>query len=111
MDQQLPHSEQLLLAEIQVLLAEKRTYYALLRSAIAIATLPLTVIVFLIATTKYHDLFNRPWLSTVVIIVLAAIVVTGISLGARANRKIKKLNGFVDKIKSENKRLAEIVLE
>lgn len=104
-------SEQLLLAETQVLLAEKRTYYALLRSAIAICTLPLTVIVFLIATAKSHGLFDNLWLSTVVVVVLAAICVTGVSLLARANRRIKRINHIVDKIKKENKRLAEIVLE
>jgi undecaprenyl pyrophosphate phosphatase UppP len=104
-------TEQLLLAEVQVLLAEKRTYYAMLRSAIAIATLPLTVIAFLIATVKYHQLFDNLWLSTVVIIVLSALTVVGISFIARANRRIRHINQMIEKIKSSNKRLAEIVLE
>ncbi len=104
-------SEQLLLAEIQVLLAEKRTYYAMLRSAIAISTLPLTVIAFLIATSHIHGLFDNLWLSTVVIIVLGAVSVIGISFIARSNRRIRKINSMVERIKRDNKRIAEIVLE
>lgn len=108
----MPHpTEQLLLAEMQVLLAEKRTYYAILRSAIAIFTLPLTVIAFLIATSKFHGLFDNPWLSTVVVGVLAIVSTTGLAALARSQRRISKINSMVEKIRSSNKRIAEIVLE
>lgn len=103
--------EQLLLNEVQVLLAEKRTYYALMRSALAIFTLPLTVIVFLIATAGFHGLFTRSWLSVTVLVVLLLVSFFGISMVARANEKIKKINQLINIIKSENKRIAEIVLE
>ncbi len=103
--------EQLLLNEIQVLLAEKRTYYALLRSAIAVVTLPLTVVVFLLATTDYHGLFLKPWVSYSIIIMLLIIALFGLLLMLRANRRISKIHVMIQTIKSQNKRIAEIVLE
>lgn len=103
--------EQLLLNEVQVLLAEKRTYYALLRSAIAVFTLPLSVVIFLIGTAHYHGLFNRSWVSMVVMVVLLLISFAGISMVIKANEKIKKIHRMIETIKSENKRLAEIVIE
>ena len=43
MDKETP-SEQLLLSEIQVLLAEKRTYYSILRTGLGVIVAPLTVL-------------------------------------------------------------------
>ncbi len=103
--------EQLLLNEVQVLLAEKRTYYALLRSALAIFTLPLTIIVFLIGTDNFHGLFLKPWLSITVMVVLLLISFAGISMVLRANEKIKMIHKLIGIIKSENKRIAEIVID
>lgn len=105
------HSEQLLLNEIQVLLAEKRTFYALLRSAIAIFTLPLTIIAFLLATAKYHGIFEKPWLSIVLVGVLILISLLGLSMILRANRHLKKVHNMIEKRRSENTRLSEIVIE
>lgn len=102
-------SEQLLLNEIQVLLAEKRTYYALLRSSVALVTLPLTVIVFLVSTNEYHGLFNFVWLMVLVVGVLVLISIIGISFFARAENRIKSIDKMIVTIKTENKRIAEII--
>jgi uncharacterized membrane protein YidH (DUF202 family) len=42
--------------EVQLLLAEKRTSLAIMRTGIAILALPLSVMSFLIATSKYYDI-------------------------------------------------------
>lgn len=41
--------------EVQLLLAEKRTSLAVMRTGIAMLALPLSVISVLIATSKYYD--------------------------------------------------------
>lgn len=104
-------SEQLLLNEVQVLLAEKRTYYSLMRSALAIFTLPLTVVLFLISTAPVHGLFDKPWLSVTIMAMLLVISFTGITQVIRASEKIKKLHRMIEIIKTQNKRIAEIVIE
>ena len=51
----LPKLDNLILGEIQVLLAEKRTALSSLRTGIAIFALPLSVLSVLIATSRYYN--------------------------------------------------------
>ena len=48
--------DNLILGEIQVLLAEKRTSLSALRTGIAIFALPLSVLSVLIATSRYYSI-------------------------------------------------------
>src|SRR6266403_3005889 len=50
-----PKIDNLILGEIQVLLAEKRTALSSLRTGIAIFALPLSVLSVLIATSRYYS--------------------------------------------------------
>ena len=102
--------EQLLLNEIQVLLAEKRTYFALLRTGLAVALAPLSFLVFLIATANWHNLFRSISIGSTTIIILILVSTIGVYIFYTSDRKIKKLNAMIDSIKSQNKRLAEIVI-
>jgi uncharacterized membrane protein YidH (DUF202 family) len=52
----LPKLDNLILGEIQVLLAEKRTALSSLRTGIAIFALPLSVLSVLIATSRYYSI-------------------------------------------------------
>jgi uncharacterized membrane protein YidH (DUF202 family) len=53
---ELPKLDNLILGEIQVLLAEKRTALSSLRTGIAIFALPLSVLSVLIATSRYYSI-------------------------------------------------------
>ena len=105
-----PNDEQLLLNEIQLLLAEKRTYYALLRTGMGIFTLPLTMVAVLAGTSEYHSVFSSFGLGFLIITVLIAISLVGLSLFYQAERKIKRLNRMIRLIERENKRIAEILI-
>jgi len=48
-------SESAAIGEVQLLLAEKRTSLAALRTGIAVFALPLSVLGLLVATSKYYD--------------------------------------------------------
>ena len=59
MDQEtngLPTRDSVIFGEIQVLLAEKRTALASLRTGIAVFALPLSVLSALIATSRYYSM-------------------------------------------------------
>lgn len=105
-----PKSEQLLLQEIQVLLAERRTYYALLRTGTAIATLPLSILVFLLATVSYHKLFNHWWLALIVVASLLSASLIGVGLINQARRKLRKVTRLIRGIEHDNKRIADIMV-
>ncbi len=51
-----PQLDNLILGEIQVLLSEKRTALASLRTGIAVFALPLSVLSVLIATSRYYNM-------------------------------------------------------
>jgi hypothetical protein len=55
-----PGSDALVFGEIQLLPAEKRTALATLRSGIAVSALPLTVLSFLIATSRHCEVLHVP---------------------------------------------------
>jgi len=103
-------SETTLLNEIQLLLSEKRTYFSLLRTGLTVFTVPLTVIVFLVATSQYHNLFGSSSIGTVTIIALFIISVSGLSVFFTASSKLKNVNHLITVIKKENKRVGEIVI-
>jgi len=52
----LPKLDNVIFGEIQVLLAEKRTALASLRTGIAVFALPLSVLSVLIATSRYYSM-------------------------------------------------------
>jgi uncharacterized membrane protein YkgB len=52
----LPKPDDVIFGEIQVLLAEKRTALAALRTGIAVFALPLSVLSTLIATSRYYSI-------------------------------------------------------
>ena len=105
-----PQSEKLLLGEMQLLLAEKRTFFSLLRTGIAIFSFPLTVVAFLGATAEYHSLFLSVPITLAIIAPLIIISIFGLLLFWKAQRRIKKLNELVMQIKKNNHRIEEIVI-
>ena len=103
-------SEAILLNEIELLLAEKRTNFSLLRTGIAVATLPLTVAIFLIATNDFHNTFDNKFYLLAIVITLAAITASGVFMAVFASRKIKKVDVAVLKIEKDNKRIKNIIV-
>ena len=102
--------EPLLIAELQLILAEKRTVFALARTGLAIFTVPITIVGFLIVLQTFHPLFDTAWIALTVVGGLIFISAIGLSVLYQTQRKNKKLDGFIAKIKIRNKRISEIVI-
>lgn len=103
-------TEQLLIAQTQLLLAEQRTNYAMLRTGITIFTLAPSVVVFLIATNNFHHVFDNYWLTGVCIGILAGLSAMGVMLAKQANTKIRKVGDKMKKMKSSDQLLAEFMI-
>ena len=102
--------EQLLLGEVQLLLAEKRTYFAILRTGLAVFVMPLTVLGIIVGSSQSQRIFRSPWVGALVLAVLGLTSLMGLYLAQRAQRRIHKINELIHKIESEDKRVAEIVI-
>jgi len=70
--------DSIVINEVQLVLAEKRTSLAVMRTGIAVLVLPLSVMSVLIATSKYYDILHVLHL----LIPLAAISLVLIFFGA-----------------------------
>lgn len=98
-----------LVGEIQIILAEKRTSLAFMRTGIAVFVLPLSVLSALIATSKYYDAASvRHWLVPLLLL-CAALVVLGFYLIIRAVRRVHHFDMLIRKIKEQHSSLKELL--
>lgn len=67
----------LVMSEVQLLLAEKRTSFALLRTGITVALLPLSIWTVLLATSKLWNVWDVLWLLIPLLIVAGGIACLG----------------------------------
>ncbi len=101
--------ESLIINEVQLLLAEKRTSLASMRTGIAVFALPLSVMSVLIATSKYYDILDVIHLAIPVFALCAGLVILGIYLTHRAVSKIRRYDDLIHEIKQQNRRVDRIV--
>src|SRR5476649_1189028 len=95
--------------EVQLLLAEKRTSLSAMRTGIAVFAFPLSVLSVLIATSKSYEIHEvLPWLVPLILLNLGLIAL-GVYLITRAVQRIRHYDRLIDKLKSKNRRLAELL--
>jgi uncharacterized membrane protein YidH (DUF202 family) len=100
-------SESLAISRIQLILAEKRTTLAVMRTGIGVFTLPLSVITVLVATSRYYDVFETYHLLLPLLGICGGLVVLGIYLVHRSVRRIRKQDALINRIKQQDPGLAE----
>lgn len=76
--------QRLLLNEVQLLLADKRTAFALLRTGMTVSLLPLSLWAVLVATSRLWDPFGVLWLLAPLAVVSLAFLTLGLYLIAHA---------------------------
>ena len=104
-----PESDGIIINEIQLLLAEKRTSLAAMRTGIAVFVLPLSVLSVLIATSKYYDIIQVLHLMLPLLGLCAALVVLGAYLVIRAMTRIRRQDRHILEIKRKHSRIAEFI--
>jgi uncharacterized membrane protein YidH (DUF202 family) len=108
-DKQRADSEAIIINEVQLLLAEKRTSLAAMRTGIAVIALPLTVVSVLIATSKYYDIVHVMHLLVPLLILCAALVLLGSYLIIRSIMRIHHHDQHISKIKRKQSTIAEFI--
>jgi len=74
----------IIINEVQLLLTEKRTSLATMRTGITVFVLPLSVLSVLIATSKYYDVFQVMHFIIPLLAICVALVLLGSYLIIRA---------------------------
>lgn len=91
-------TDAIIINEVQLVLAEKRTSLAVMRTGIAVLILPLSVISLLVATSKYYDVFSviqylifLGLISFILIILGAYLIIKSIFQMRRYDRLVREI--------------------
>jgi uncharacterized membrane protein YidH (DUF202 family) len=104
-----PKLDNLILGEIQVLLAEKRTALAGLRTGIAVFALPLSVLSVLIATSRYYSVATVMPLLVPLLLLNFGLVVLGSWLIYHSIHRIHRYDRLIRELTQKYRSLAEFV--
>ena len=106
---ELPTPDNLIFSEIQVLLAEKRTALASLRTGIAVFALPLSVLSALIATSRYYSLDKVLPLLLPLLLLSLGLVVLGTWLVFRSIRRIRRFEHRIMELSTKYRSIAQFI--
>ncbi|MBF0432684.1 MAG: hypothetical protein HQK83_15480 [Fibrobacteria bacterium] len=95
--------------EVQLILAEKRTSFALLRTGIAVFALPLSVLSFLVIMSKSYDASEVLHFIIPLVLLNLGLIVLGIYLITRAVFKIHRYDKMIANLKRKHTVLMRIV--
>jgi uncharacterized membrane protein YidH (DUF202 family) len=99
----------IVLNEMQLLLAEKRTALSTLRTGIAIFTFPLSILSVLIVTSRAYSL-SAVWHWIIPLLLLNfGLVVLAVYLVVRALRKMQHYDRLIQEFKQKHSRLRELL--
>jgi uncharacterized membrane protein YidH (DUF202 family) len=99
----------ILINKVQLILAEKRTSLAVMRTGIAVFVLPLSVLSALVATSKYYDFSKVIHLMIPLLAICAGMITLGAYLVIRAIIRIKHYDRVIKKMKKENTVLSQFL--
>ena len=101
--------DSMLVNEAQLILAEKRTSLATMRTGIAVFALPLSVLGLLIATSRYYDLLHVLPLIVPLGVMLLALIILGSYLIYRALSNIHRYDRLIHQLKACHSKLSEFL--
>ena len=102
-------STSVIINEVQLLLAEKRTTLASMRTGIAVFALPLSVLSVLIATSKYYNVLQVIHLLVPLLVLCAGLVILGSYLIIRSINRIRHYDRLIFELKREHSKIAEFI--
>jgi uncharacterized membrane protein YidH (DUF202 family) len=105
----LPKPDDIIFGEIQVLLAEKRTALASLRTGIAVFALPLSVLSALIATSRYYSIERVMPLLLPLMLLNLGLVVLGTWLVFRSIRRIRHFEHRIRELSEKYRAIAQFI--
>jgi uncharacterized membrane protein YidH (DUF202 family) len=99
----------IIINEVQLILAEKRTSLASLRTGIAVFAIPLSIMGVLVATSRYYEIPDVLHLFIVVMVINALLLALGAYLIIRAIAKLRREDRMIAEIKRKHSVIAEFI--
>jgi uncharacterized membrane protein YidH (DUF202 family) len=99
----------IIINEVQLILAEKRTSLASLRVGIAVFAVPLSIMGVLVATSRYYEIPDVLHLFISVMVLNALLLALGAYLVIRAVVKLRREDRMINEIKRKHSAIAEFI--
>ncbi len=109
MNNEITQRDAIAINEVQLVLAEKRTSLAVMRTGIAVLVLPLSVMSFLIATSKYYDVIRILHFLIPLGILNFALIVFGFYLIIRSLIRMRRYDRLIHEIKSTHSVIGKFI--
>jgi len=109
MESENPKIDTIVINEVQLVLAEKRTSLAVMRTGIAVLILPLSVLSVLIATSRYYDFIHVLNFMVPLLILNAFLAIFGSYLVLRSIIRMHHYDKLILKIKQKHSAVAEFI--
>jgi len=95
--------------EVQLVLAEKRTSQAAIRIGIAVLALPLSMMSILIATSRYYDIVHVLTLFVPLAVLCFALSLLGLYVIIRAIIRLRHHDHHILELKRKHSKIAEFI--
>jgi hypothetical protein len=102
-------SDALIINEVQLILAEKRTSMSAMRTGIAVFAIPLSVLGLLIATSRQYDILHVLPLIIPPGIMLTALIILGCYLVIRVLKKIHYYDRIIRQLKDCHSKFSKLI--
>jgi len=99
----------IIINEVQLVLAEKRTSLAVMRTGIAVLALPLSVMSVLVATSKYYDVLHVLHLLIPLGALCAALVAFSAYLIIRSMIRMSRYDRLINEVKLQHSDLGKFI--
>lgn len=99
----------LVMSEVQLLLAEKRTAFALLRTGVSVSLVPLSIWTVLVATSRLYNPFQVMWLLVPVMLVALALFILGCWLVMHALRHLRHVDNVMMGLRKKDTLLEDLL--
>ena len=100
-----------LIKKVELLLSEKMAMLAMLRTGIAVFTIPFSMLTVLIATSEFYEFSNVALLLIVVYVLCTVLASVGGYLVFKSIKNIHILDRKIEKIKENHKSLEGLMVE
>jgi len=99
----------IIMNEVQLILAEKRTSLAALRTGIAVFAIPLSIMGVLVATSRYYEIVDVLQLFILVMVMNVLLLALGSYLVLRAIVKLRREDRMILDIKRKHSTISEFI--
>lgn len=99
----------IIINEVQLILAEKRTSLAALRTGIAVFVIPLSIMGLLVATSRFYEIIEVLHLFIAVMVINLLLLGLGAYLVIRAVIKLRHEDRMIREIKRKHSAIAEFI--